>query len=294
MAGFAVSAGLFILARPAGAAATPVAIAAIFLLARNPRERRRLAVPAAVLVLLAGCLDLALTPRSVRDGISYFSVFWELLPSSPDPAQDLRELGLDPALVAYSGTHPWSSNSLAQRPEALRSFNSRVSLASVGRLYVRHPRRLWQALERISKDLWRDRVLHGNFDRSAGLPMAARSHRFSAWSSLKERVLPRRPISWCLLFAAAGGAIAVMGSGPGTARRAGLCALLLAAAAIDVLIVAVIGWFSDSPRLLVPFHLSIDTLVLLFLTAPFTRERSAPSASPAAEGASMETSDNTR
>jgi len=284
MAGFSVSAALFVLARPASATAAPIAIGAAFLLARGPRERRRLALPAAVLLLLAGALDLALTPPPISEGISYFSVFWEILPASPDRAQDLRELGLDPALAVYSGTTPWGPDSLAWRPEARQLFYSRVSLATVVRFYGRHPGRLWRALERLSGHLRHDRILLGNFDRSAGLRPARVSHRFSAWSSLKERILPRRTISWCLLAAAVAGAVTFMFSRPGSSRRAAFCALLLAAAALNLLVVAIVGWFSDSPRLLVPFHLSIDTMALLFLTAPFSRQRPPRVASPSTEG----------
>jgi len=294
MAGFSASAGLFLLARPAAAAATPIAIAAVLLLARNPRERRRAAIPAAILLLLAGSLDVALTPRAVPEGLSYFSVFWEILPGSPDRMQDLRELGLDPGLAAYSGTTPWSPNSLALRPEAGRLFYTRVSLATVGRFLVRHPGRLWKALRRLSGNLRRERLALGNFDPSAGLPRAARSRRFAVWSSLKERVFPRRTIPWCLLAGAAAGAIAWMGSRPRTRRCAGFCALLLVLAAVNLVIVAVIGWFTDSPRLLVPFHLSIDTTALLFLAAPFSRRLPVPASPASGASASRETSRNTR
>jgi hypothetical protein len=294
MAGFTVSAALFVLARPAAATSAPIAIAAAFLLARGPRERRRVALPAAGLLLLVGGLDLALTPAPISEGISYFSVFWEILPASPDRSQDLRELGLDPALAVYSGTTPWGPSSLAWRPEARRLFYSRVSLATVCRFYGRHPARMWQALERLSDHLRNDRIPLGNFDRSAGLRPARVSHRFSVWSSLKERILPRRTISWCLLAAAVAGAIAFMGSRPGTSRRAAFCALLLAAAALNLLVVAIVGWFSDSPRLLVPFHLSVDLMALLFLTAPFGGKYSAPAPAVGETTGSTEAPDNTR
>jgi hypothetical protein len=116
-------------------------------------------------------------------------------------------------------------------------------------------------------------MLLGNFDRASGLPRATLSHRFSEWSTLKSGALPRRGITWLLLVAGAAGLIAVMIARPGLRSCGQACALLFALAAINVTIAATVGWFNESPRLLVPFHLSIDAMMLIAVTAPFVRAR---------------------
>jgi hypothetical protein len=88
---------------------------------------------------------------------------------------------------------------------------------------------------------------------------------------VKAGSLPRRRLGWCLLVAGAAGLIAVMMTRPESRSCGQACALLFALAAINVAIVAMLGWFSESPRLLVPFHLSIDAMVLIAVTAPFFR-----------------------
>ena len=47
-------------------------------------------------------------PMGIRNVNVYDSVFFEIIKHSPDPASDLRELGLDNSFAKYKGTNAWS------------------------------------------------------------------------------------------------------------------------------------------------------------------------------------------
>lgn len=121
------------------------------------RLRRLAATPAAknlcdagvVLALLVSSAFLRAAPRgSIVDATYYVAVFTEILPHSPTPGEDLRDLGVDPALARYARTTPYSPGVNINGPELRSGFLDRISFARILKFYLVHPGRLWAALDR--------------------------------------------------------------------------------------------------------------------------------------------------
>jgi hypothetical protein len=155
--------------------------------------RRRLAVGAALLVSVLCVVHYNLTPRYLKYHYFYQAVFFDLLKNSPSPAQDLTELGLDPGLAKYAGTHYFTPGAPVDRPEFQAGFFERMDTPDLIGFYARHPARLVALLERISRSAFTLRPDYlGNFERKYGFPPGTQSHSFQTWSSLKARFLPAR------------------------------------------------------------------------------------------------------
>ena len=140
------------------------------------------------------------SPRWLRRNSQYIAVFTELLRDSPQPSADLVELGLDPSLAAFAGTHPWTSGGPIGRPAFEAQFFARFGYLKLAGFYLRHPDRFVALTERaLQSGLAIRPAALGNFEKSAGLPPQARSRSFALWSDLHASVLPGRAASFLAL-----------------------------------------------------------------------------------------------
>ncbi|MGH9660862.1 MAG: hypothetical protein ACRD96_20100, partial [Bryobacteraceae bacterium] len=124
LAGFAAAALLFVAAKPQNALAG--VCCGLFALRLSPlREDRRWKVACSALapVLLAGAGMVYFTrDKGLDEATRYIAVIEELLGHSPNPRQDLRDLGLDPALARYAGVSPYAPDSPRYDPEFRLAF----------------------------------------------------------------------------------------------------------------------------------------------------------------------------
>ena len=98
----------------------------------------------------------------------------EILPNSPRPAEDRRELGVEQDGSSFYG---------------------------IAGFYARHPIRWWRMAQRQMKEAF-GYLLHGNFTRTSGLGPKAQSQAFNSWSELKQALYPRNLILLICLFVA--------------------------------------------------------------------------------------------
>ena len=196
---------LFVTSKPQNVSAG--IILAVFLLrlsALQPSRVWRWACAGVALCLFSSSLYYStLTPRDVTTKPAfYLSVFYEMLPYSPSPRQDLIELGLDPKLLKYSGTRPWSPQAPMNDPDFERSFFDKISLPKIIRFHLRHPIRLLGTLERCAGYAPELRPWVGNYEKSEGRFAWAESHSFNLWSTLRNKYSPGSVGFFALFFAA--------------------------------------------------------------------------------------------
>jgi hypothetical protein len=184
---------LFCASRYPNAAMFP--LLALFGLLLAFRARKWPCSTVAAAATLAGCYFLAGFIREAPPAYTEFSAynhfFNSLLPSSPAPAADLAEFGMDPGMLAYSGTTYYETGSAVYQPDHYRMFRETVTPGSLARFYLRHPPRIWAAMRRTATLGLTLRPGYGNYPKAAGFPPGAISRGFDIWSSVRESMLPK-------------------------------------------------------------------------------------------------------
>jgi hypothetical protein len=170
------------------AALLPALAVAILWLPHYP-GRRWLAARLPGLVLTTLLLVLAAylaatSPAGFSQQNVYGSVFGTILPMSPDPEQDLRDLGADPSLADASGTNPESPGAASQRLEYLE-FREQVSASDVLVFYATHPGRLLSTAQSGLRGMtrWRQDYL-GSYLPTSGQPPRAIESRVHVYGSM--------------------------------------------------------------------------------------------------------------
>ena len=233
---YSLCAALFISAKPQNYfLAVPLALVPVSLLPRLGRRSRKMcAVALAVaLICVAGALYVRI-PRQLKCANLWNSVFVGLLDHSPSPREDLRELGLDPALERYVGEPAFDGAPVLEVTE-------NYGFAGIGLFYVRHPMRLVALLQRSARQAF---LLHydhlGNFEKASGLAYRSRSHAFALWHRLRRAVLPKALWFLIMFFGAMGLAILAEIRIRGLSTSAGLtavfCGVLAAMGALQFVI----------------------------------------------------------
>jgi hypothetical protein len=190
-------------------------------------------------------------------------VFFELLPDSPDPAADLRALGLPPADVRFAGTTNYSADS-PYRNEAIRSrIFSSLSYPALLRFYATRPARATRELTRDAAAGWQLQAGFGNFEKSAGFAPGARSAAYSAWTRARRRALPAAAVLLVVLFGG-NALLAAFGILP-PAARAGILTLL-ASGVIAWGVCTLASAHIELVRKLYVFHAITDLLIAADLT----------------------------
>lgn len=164
----------------------------------HPRRWVAVGIVLPLALSVASILNFAAQPWNLSMMYRYNNVFSEIAGKSPAPAQDLAELGLDPALARFAGSKAWDPG-VPLEDEAWRDdFLRRIGYGQILGFYGRHPDRFLALLERGATQTFVVRMEYlGNFEPSAGLPPRAKSTSFGVWSEARERVLPR---AWAFLL----------------------------------------------------------------------------------------------
>lgn len=142
------------------------------------------------------------TPYTLKEAAVYQVVFYEILPRSPAPAEDAAELGLDPDWLKYSGTTAFEKGSPLLDPEFRVRFLERVGYRKVLRLYLKHPRRFAERIDRASAKMWSLRPSYGNLEKSDEFPTRTLTDRYALWSRIRLNLFGPHALLWlALLFA---------------------------------------------------------------------------------------------
>lgn len=136
------------------------------------------------LLIVVSAVYLGSSPQRFNQVNAYDQVFLEILPHSPNPAGDLRSLGVDPSLASASGANILDPRSAAKLPEYL-AFRQKVSQITILRFYTTHPDRLFslgsQGLHAIT--VWRQNYL-GTYSVDSGHPPGARECRVCVYTAI--------------------------------------------------------------------------------------------------------------
>jgi hypothetical protein len=191
----------------------------------------------------------------------YNQLFFEILPNSPDPAGDLEELGLDPALARFARVTAWAPESPAHRPDVREFLEPRSGRTSPRMLYFRHPPRALGALQRAAKSSFQLPPPElGNFAKESGSPPLARAR--GIWSDLRARLS-----GWPFLVLFLGGnfvaAAATYRRAAGRGRLFRVALVVLLAMAAGAFVASALGdWHVDLERHLYTFHGMCDLILV--------------------------------
>ena len=205
------------------------------------------------------------TPPLIAEVARYHKVFMELLPNSPAPAEDLDDLGLDPAWVSASGKIAYAPTSPYADPAFRGAFLERFSYGKLVAFYATHPGRLASTLSRGGEQALRLRhPRFGNLEHREGVEPGAKARSFAVWSDARLR-LPGHPLAWIVPFLALNVVLAVATHrpprSPGRLAREGIL-LLVAMATAAFLVCVLANAHGDLPRHFYVFHALCDLLLV--------------------------------
>jgi hypothetical protein len=261
--GYFASALLFVASKPQEAAQSiPLALFGLYL-AWRPGRRWIAGAGAAFLFVAAGALYAGTKgDGGFQQQMLYKIVFYEILPRSPDPAGDLRALGLDPAARRYSGTTSTGPDSPFRDPRVHASLFPKLGYRALLRLYVRRPARAAAELVRGAVPGLELRSEFGNFEKNAGFRPGAQCSAYSAWTKLRLGAAGSAALVLGLFFGAHA-LLAVAGRIP-LAARASLAALI-ATGAIAFVICTLSSAHLEISRKLYIFHAITDLMIVVDL-----------------------------
>jgi len=165
----------------------------------TPDRKTRYAIYAGVVaVSIAGFVMYRTVPPTTKVTALYNTVFYAILPDSPDPRADLEALGLDPAYEKYSGTLAWSPGTGVADGVRVNAIQNRITSFGLMSFYFKRPERMFRRLQVLLPSALSLRPeFCGNFDRSAGRQPGARSDAIALWSfSMSVAYRQLRPCFW--------------------------------------------------------------------------------------------------
>lgn len=255
----------------------------------------RRALPALAGGLAAALLALAYWSYrtswpALRQMVPYVAIFMDLVPNSPDPRQDLIDLGLDPDWVRLSGTAPFHPDSAWRtQPQFREEFMARVDHGSMARFYLAHPARFGDLLRRSAGRLFVTRLPYlGYYGADSGRPGLSRPR--SPWSVARERWVPRTV--WFLglyVGCAAVASVLTWRAASAATRGAALLCLFLLLTGVSQYLTSILagGGVPDLSKHLLLFNLAFDGCIALAVLGALSASRrwlSSRRAAPARTG----------
>lgn len=174
--------------------AMPLAFLAWRLAGLETSNRWRAGAIAGAVMLFGGAVLYRAFPPPVwyTQQIRHIAVFNSLLLASPDPAADLRALGVDPRWASLAGRFPWDSETQRQAAELQAEFHARVGDGAIVAFYLRTPERILPLLKLSAAQALAVRVGLGQFEASSGRPPFSRATAFALRSDFVREFGPHR------------------------------------------------------------------------------------------------------
>lgn len=156
------------------------------------KPRRVSAVLGVGLLILAGSFMHGGEPP-IKGYYVYDTVFASILPHSPNPEADLRDLGLDPTLVRYNHSSAYHDGNYAD-PSVQRLVTDGGHTKLFG-FYLRHPQRLVGLVTRATRDAAELRPSYlGNRVAADGYPRTTMACELCLYSSTSRALKPAAPV----------------------------------------------------------------------------------------------------
>jgi hypothetical protein len=178
----------------------------VYLAGRTAVVRRYAVASAfAVALLVLSAWSFTLTPAWLKLNANYIGLFTSALARSPTPAEDLRDLGLNPDWVRFVGSTPYDKDSPALDSSFRLEFAERVGSFTVPGYYLRRPARLYATAAGIATTILTTLPHYaGYYEKHTGKPPYAKP--LAVWSAIRSRVFPAS--IWLVLIYCGSGAVA--------------------------------------------------------------------------------------
>jgi hypothetical protein len=222
-------------------------------------------IGATVAVVAAAVVMFTTAPRWYQTVNSYNALFYQSLPHSQNPAGDLAQLGMEPAMARYAGQHGFLPDSPMQDARETERLGRFLSVRSLTLFYLSHPRiaalvfrsaMAEGSLQRVRMQIGARQYRLGNYEKSVGKPAEAQSHFFDFWSDLKAAVFGNRPVLYGFYAAGLLAALWVLSVRGQVAAIAAVWTAMVALAAVLVMFDGV-----DTGRHLFLFNAMLDMTV---------------------------------
>lgn len=127
----------------------------------------------------------------------YNSVFYGILNDSDDPERDLRMLGLRTDMAVEAGKHAYLPESQYEKyipwsDITLEEFNNKISYFKIIMFYLQNPERLIKGMEYTASQSFHTATFLGKYKKTDVEEYTYLFHRFTFWSDLRNRYLPKR------------------------------------------------------------------------------------------------------
>lgn len=218
LAAFVACSALLVWSKPQNVLlAIPLALLALRLSMLDARMPWRVAALAGGIAIVVSALAYREYPPPLwyKQHIRHIAVFNSLLPASPDPAGDLRALGVEPALATLAGKFPWDEEAKQRAGEIQHGFHERIDDSAIARFYVRNPGRILPLLKLSASQSLSVQLGVGHYEFESGRPAFAPATGFAPRCEFVKRFGPHR-FRWVVAFLA--GAVFVTLAGWWTAR----------------------------------------------------------------------------
>jgi hypothetical protein len=156
------------------------------ILCRGSKPKTAAAV--AILLLTTWVSFRFLAPESYRAKAAFNVIFSQVAPHASNPAQALRELGLDHSYDRWIGQSAYLPGSVLEEPAFYRPLLERTSFRRIAAYYCRHPAEAWIALRSSLDEAGRFEPPGGHFDSSLGRPPGTQYASFHLASNVKRRL----------------------------------------------------------------------------------------------------------
>ncbi len=141
-------------------------------------------------------LRINMNSNNLSKDTQYNSVFYGVLNESKTPEQDLMDLGLDPDLSAEAGKHAYlDSNEYAKYIPGSEitdeKFYSKINNFKLAKFYLTHPMRLLNGMKYTAGKAFYTSTGLGKYSKAYSSTPVRDFHRFTLWSSIREKILPK-------------------------------------------------------------------------------------------------------
>jgi hypothetical protein len=159
-------------------------------------------------ILIIYPIQISAIHKPLSKDTHYNSVFYGILKNSKSPEQDLISLGLNPDMAVEAGKHSYLDKKayVKYAPHAEiteNEFYSKISNGKLAEFYITHPTRLIQGMEYTATQSFFTGTALGKFDASYSKERISEFNRFTLWSTIRDKLLPKKLNFIILIYASA-------------------------------------------------------------------------------------------
>jgi hypothetical protein len=196
-----ISAILFLGSKMQTISALPVIVIMLIKVLRETNKvisRRKLAVLYILFaVVVIYPFQISLIFSSISKDTQYNSVFYGALKDSKTAEQDLIDMGLNPDMAVEAGKHSYLDKKeyvkyVPHTQVTEEQFYSKISNGKLVKFYITHPLRLIKGMEYTAGHAFSTGSSLGKYERNYSEEPISEFNRFTLWSELREKILPKR------------------------------------------------------------------------------------------------------